>query len=183
MLRLAVARAWPDKATAGKLRALATPARTRIEALPDVPTVAQSGYKDYEVEVWFGLVAPANTPKKTVSELAGWFTAALRVPEVKAKLATLGLYPVGMCGADFGAFLRKQYDEFGRAIRESNNQGGVILFVIQMTASSHNLTTIQRSYVFFRRLRTWSAIGVSWSNGHILFDRLRGCSQRVGCLI
>jgi len=72
-----------------------------------VPTVAQSGYKDYEVEVWFGLVAPANTPKKTVSELAGWFTAALRVPEVKAKLATLGLYPVGMCGADFGAFLRK----------------------------------------------------------------------------
>jgi tripartite-type tricarboxylate transporter receptor subunit TctC len=121
-----VTSAWVDylavseQVTAGKLRVLATPARTRIEALPDVPTVAESGYKDYGVDVWFGLVAPAKTPKKTISELAGWFTAALRVPEVKAKLATLGLYPVGMCGADFGAFLRKQYDEFGRAIREAN---------------------------------------------------------------
>jgi len=44
----------------------------------------------------------------------------LQVPEVKAKLAMQGLYPVGMCGADFGAFLRKQYDDYGRAIRESN---------------------------------------------------------------
>jgi tripartite-type tricarboxylate transporter receptor subunit TctC len=44
----------------------------------------------------------------------------MRVPEVKAKLATQGLYPVGLCGADFGALLRKQYDEFGRAIRELN---------------------------------------------------------------
>jgi len=118
-----VTSAWVDYAeqvAAGKLRALATPARTRIEALPDVPTVAESGYKDYEVDVWFGLVAPAKTPKKAVSELAGWFMAALWVPEIKVKLAMLGLYPVGICGADFSTFLRKQYDEFGRAIREAN---------------------------------------------------------------
>jgi tripartite-type tricarboxylate transporter receptor subunit TctC len=105
---------------AGKLRALATGSRTRAEALPDVPTVAESGYKDYDVENWFGVSAPAKTPKETVSQLVGWFTAALQVPDVKARLAVQGLYPVGICGADFGAFVRKQYDDYGRAIREAN---------------------------------------------------------------
>jgi tripartite-type tricarboxylate transporter receptor subunit TctC len=105
---------------AGKLRALATAARTRAEALPEVPTVIESGYKDYEVDAWFGAFAPAKTPKETVAQLAGWFTAAMRAPSVKAKLVVQGLYPVGMCGADFGAFLRKQYDDYGRAIREAN---------------------------------------------------------------
>jgi tripartite-type tricarboxylate transporter receptor subunit TctC len=109
-----------EQLKAGKLRALATGSRTRAEALPDVPTVAESGYKDYDVEQWFGLFAPAKTPKERVSQLVGWFTAALQVPEVKAKLAVQGLYPVGMCGADFGAFIRKQYDDYGRAIREAN---------------------------------------------------------------
>ena len=85
-----------------------------------MPTVAESGYKDYDVEQWFGLFAPAKTPKETISQLAGWFTAALQVPEVKAKLAVQGLYPVGICGADFGAFVRKQYDDYGRVIREAN---------------------------------------------------------------
>jgi tripartite-type tricarboxylate transporter receptor subunit TctC len=121
-----VTSAWVDYSAAaqqlkaGKLRALATPGRTRIEALPDVPTVAQFGYKNYEVDTWFGLVAPAKTQKETISELAGWFTAALQVPDVKGKLVTLGLYPVGMCGADFASLLQKQYNEFGRVIRESN---------------------------------------------------------------
>jgi tripartite-type tricarboxylate transporter receptor subunit TctC len=121
-----VASAWVDysaaaeQVRAGKLRALATPARTRIEALPGVPTIAESGYKDYEADTWFGLAAPRKTPKQTVTELAGWFKAALRLPEVRGRLVTIGLYPVGMCGEDFGALLRKQYDEFGRAIREAN---------------------------------------------------------------
>ena len=93
---------------AGKLRALATATRTRIEALPEVPTVAESGYKDYEVNLWWGLFAPAKTPKETVSQIAGWFTAAMQASEVKAKLVAQGFYPVGMCGADFGALLRKE---------------------------------------------------------------------------
>ena len=88
----------------GKLRALATASRTRIDLLPDVPTMAKSGYKDYEASLWFGLFAPAKTPQAIVSQLADWLRAALLVPEVKAKLVEQGLYPVGMCGADFGAF-------------------------------------------------------------------------------
>ena len=60
-----------------------------------MPTVAEFGYKDYGVDLWFGLVAPAKTPKETISQLAGWFTAALQAPEVKAKLVVQGLYPAG----------------------------------------------------------------------------------------
>jgi tripartite-type tricarboxylate transporter receptor subunit TctC len=105
---------------AGRLRALAVASSSRIEALPDVPTVAESGYKNLEVEVWFGLVAPAKTPTSSVSLIASRFTAAMQVPEVRAKLAAQGLYPAAMCGADFGAFLRSQYNEYGRVISEAN---------------------------------------------------------------
>ena len=104
----------------GKLRALATGSRTRIEALPEVPTVAKSGYQGYEVDLWWGVFAPAKTSKATVSQLAEWFTAALRAPEVKAKLAAAGFYPAGICGTDFAAYLTKQSDEYGRVIREAN---------------------------------------------------------------
>jgi tripartite-type tricarboxylate transporter receptor subunit TctC len=109
-----------EQIAAGKLRALAAATQTRIEALPDVPTVAESGYKDFKLENWFGVIAPAKTPKETVSQFTNWFTAATRVPEVKAKLAIQGLYPVVLCGADFGALLRNQYDEYGRLVSAAN---------------------------------------------------------------
>jgi tripartite-type tricarboxylate transporter receptor subunit TctC len=108
---------------AGGLRALANVTPMRIEELPELPTVAEAGYKDFgAVDGWCGLLAPAKTPKATVSQIAGWFTTAMQVPDVRAKLVVQGLYPVGMCGADFGAFIRKQYDEYGRAIREANRK-------------------------------------------------------------
>jgi tripartite-type tricarboxylate transporter receptor subunit TctC len=105
---------------AGKLRALATGSRSRIESLPELATFAELGYKDYEVENLFGVVAPSKTPKETISQLIAWCTAALQVPDVTAKLAVQGLFPVAMCGADFAAHIRKQYDDYGRAIREAN---------------------------------------------------------------
>ena len=105
---------------AGKLRVLASASRTRIEPLPDVPTVTEIGFRDYEVEVWFGILAPAKTAKDATTQLASWFTAAMQVPDVKPKLVNLGLYPVGLCNADFGAHIRKQFDEYGHIIREAN---------------------------------------------------------------
>jgi tripartite-type tricarboxylate transporter receptor subunit TctC len=108
---------------AGTLRALAAGTRSRIEPLPDLPTIAELGFKDYEVDAWFGVLAPANTPKETISQLAQWFTAAMQVPEAKDKLVTQGLYPVGACGAEFAAHLRRQFDEYGRVIREANIKG------------------------------------------------------------
>jgi tripartite-type tricarboxylate transporter receptor subunit TctC len=108
-----------EQLKAGKVRALATTSLTRNEAIPDVPTVAES-YKDFEANIWSGLVAPAKTPKETVSQLAGWFSAAMQAPEVKAKLEVQGLYPAILCGADFDALIRKEYAEYGRVIREAN---------------------------------------------------------------
>jgi tripartite-type tricarboxylate transporter receptor subunit TctC len=105
---------------AGKLRALATTMPARIDQLPDVPTVAESGYKDFVAEFFVGLIAPAKTPKGTVSQIGAMFTAAMQPPDIKAKLAALGLFPNGTCGADFFAILRKDYEEYGRVIREAN---------------------------------------------------------------
>ena len=101
-------------------RALATTSRNRITELPQVPAVAELGFNDFEAEVWFGAVVPAKTPGAVVTELADWMTAALDAPTVKPKLKALGLYTVGRCGAAFGADLRRRFDDYGRAIRESN---------------------------------------------------------------
>jgi tripartite-type tricarboxylate transporter receptor subunit TctC len=109
-----------EQLKAGKLRALATTLRARIEEIPDVPTVAESGFSDFETETWIGLVAPPKTAQPAVAQLASWTISALQMPEVKAKLLAVGLSPVGLCGADFAAYLRKQYDEYGRVIRASN---------------------------------------------------------------
>jgi tripartite-type tricarboxylate transporter receptor subunit TctC len=104
----------------GQMRALAAVSAARIDALPDVPSMAELGFEDLDGDLWYGLFAPAKTPPDTLSQLAGWFTAALRAPELKPKLAAQGLVPVGQCGAEFGAFVRAQYERYGRGIRESN---------------------------------------------------------------
>ena len=109
-----------EQLTAGKVRALATMAPQRIEPLPSLPTVAESGYPDFETDVWFGLVAPAKTPRETIAQLIDWFRAALLAPEVKAKLTAQALYPNPKCGADFDAHLVRQFDLYARLIRELN---------------------------------------------------------------
>ncbi len=104
----------------GRLRALAAAARTRTEALIELPTIAELGYKDFVVDYWIGIFAPARTPKERIARLADWFTAAIAAPDVRAKLAIQGLFPAVTCGKAFAEFLRDQYDEYGRVIREAN---------------------------------------------------------------
>jgi tripartite-type tricarboxylate transporter receptor subunit TctC len=108
---------------AGTLRALVTPSPTRIEALPDLPTAAEAGHKEFEYEIWFGILAPAKTPKNVVSQLSSAFVAAMQVPAIKTKLVEQGLYPVGTCGAEFAADLHRQHANYGRVIREANIKG------------------------------------------------------------
>jgi tripartite-type tricarboxylate transporter receptor subunit TctC len=102
---------------AGTLRALAVAARHRTEALPDLPTVAETGYEGVQSELWNGLVAPARTPKQALSRLISWFSAALQAPEIRARLILQGQFPVGICGNEFAALIREQYEENGRVIR------------------------------------------------------------------
>jgi tripartite-type tricarboxylate transporter receptor subunit TctC len=110
-----------EQLKSGTLRALATTSLRRIEALPDVPAVSEIiRDKEFEAEVWFGVVAPARTPKEMVGELVGWFTDAIKVPEVNSKLVNLGLYPVGICGDDFAAHIRKQRDQYSGIVPQMN---------------------------------------------------------------
>ena len=69
---------------------------------------------------WFASFAAAKTPKAAVSQLAAWLTAALQAPEIEQKLLIQGLYPARLCGDELAAYLRDQFDDFGRIIRESN---------------------------------------------------------------
>ena len=64
--------------------------------------------------------SPAKTPKETVSQISAWFTTALQAAAVRDKLASLGQRSLDLCGADFGAFIRKQHEDYGRIIREAN---------------------------------------------------------------
>jgi tripartite-type tricarboxylate transporter receptor subunit TctC len=109
-----------EQIKAGRLRALATGTAKRIEPQPDLPTFEEGGFKGLEIDNWFGVVAPAKTPKDTLTQLASWFTAAIQAPESKAKLAAQYLYTGGPCGDQFGAFIRERHDEYGQAIRDAN---------------------------------------------------------------
>jgi tripartite-type tricarboxylate transporter receptor subunit TctC len=121
-----VAAVWADYPTvvsqlqSGTLRGLVTTSRARIEALPDVPTLGETGVSKYEADIFYGIVAPAKTPPDILNRLSGLFDSALKAPDMKPKLAQQGLFPVGMCGAEFGAYLRRQVDEYSRIIREAN---------------------------------------------------------------
>jgi tripartite-type tricarboxylate transporter receptor subunit TctC len=109
--------AWPQ-IRSGALRALATGSRARLEWLPEVPTIDESGFPGYEADIWYALFAPAKTPPEVTARLAGWFAAAVQDAGIKAKLALQGLRPVGLCGDRFRDQVRKEYDTFGRVIRE-----------------------------------------------------------------
>ena len=108
---------------AGTLRALATHSPTRIAALPDLPTAAQSGIKEFEYDVWFGMLAPAKTSTDIVGQLSNWYRDAMQVSDVRTKLVAQGLYPAGSCGADFASDLRTQFVDYGRVIKEANIKG------------------------------------------------------------
>jgi tripartite-type tricarboxylate transporter receptor subunit TctC len=102
---------------AGKLRVLAVATRARIDLLPGVPTVAEAGYPGYELDGWFGLFAPAKTPKPEMADLINKFGEAMQDAEVKSKLAGIGLYPDVVCGAGFAGLVHKEYAAYGAIIR------------------------------------------------------------------
>ena len=121
-----VAAVWADYPTvvsllqAGTLRGLVTTSHARVPALPDVPTFAETGVSKYEADIFYGIVAPGQTPPGTLAQLEKMFSTALKAPDMSARLAKQGLFPVGSCGADFGAYLQKLSDDYVRIIREAD---------------------------------------------------------------
>jgi tripartite-type tricarboxylate transporter receptor subunit TctC len=109
-----------EQAAAGRLRVLATGSATRTELLPDVPTIAEAGFPSVHMEVWFGVFAPGKTPDETQARLAAMLSTAVSSADLKSKLVLQGLYPTGICGAEFRNFVRSQYEDYRRIIREIN---------------------------------------------------------------
>ena len=102
---------------AGKLRGLAATSLTRIESLPNIPTVAEAGVPKYEALQWYGLLAPAGTPAPIVARLYYETAKAARSPEMKARLAADGAEPVGNTPAAFAAHIRDEMEKWGAVAR------------------------------------------------------------------
>ena len=103
---------------AGKLKALAVTTAERSAALPDTPTVGET-LKGFEIDTWWGLVAPAGTPKDVVARLNAAFTAALNSPEVKARFKTLMAEPVPSSPEQFGAFMASERAKYQVVVKAS----------------------------------------------------------------
>jgi tripartite-type tricarboxylate transporter receptor subunit TctC len=103
----------------GKLRALAVTTASRLQALPDVPTVGEF-VSGYEASGWQGLGAPNNTPAEIVDKLNKETNAALADPTIKARLLDLGGMPMPMMPSDFGKFIAEEVEKWGKVIRAAN---------------------------------------------------------------
>ncbi len=104
---------------AGKLRALAVTTATRVEVLPDVPTVGDF-VPGYKADSWLGICAPKNTPPEIVNKLNSEINAGLADPRIKSRLADLGGVPMAGSPADFGKIIAEDTQKWGKVIRAAN---------------------------------------------------------------
>ncbi|HVV60721.1 MAG TPA: tripartite tricarboxylate transporter substrate binding protein [Pseudolabrys sp.] len=102
---------------AGKLKALATSAKHRLEALPDVPTFGEAGIQKLDFSLWVGLSAPAGTPAPVVAYLNKEVGAVLALPDVKAKLLPQLIYPTPSTSEAFGAFVRQDTERWAEVVK------------------------------------------------------------------
>ncbi|MCU0898430.1 MAG: tripartite tricarboxylate transporter substrate binding protein [Burkholderiales bacterium] len=103
----------------GKVRVLATASPQRLKILPDVPTIAESGVPGYAATQWYGILAPAATPKPIVERLNQEIVKAINSPEVRARLEAEGAEPVGNTPAEFAAFIRSELALWAKVVKES----------------------------------------------------------------
>ena len=101
----------------GRLRALAMTGPERAVALPDVPTMREAGLPDYEVVAWFGLFAPAGTPRPIVDRLHREAVAALRTPEMRERVTQLGAVPVGNTPEEFATVVARDIEKWRPVVR------------------------------------------------------------------
>lgn len=107
---------------AGKMRAIAVTSAKRNPALPDVPTVAESGVAGYDMINWYGAVVPAGTPAAVISRLNGDINKSLKMPDVQQRLAALGADPLGGSAADFGVYIKSEITKYTRVVKDGNLQ-------------------------------------------------------------
>jgi len=103
----------------GRLKALGVSTARRSPEMPDVPTIAEAGVPGYEAIVWIGMLAPAGTPREIVARLNGEIGKLIRTDDVKRLLAPTGMEPDPDTPAQFGAYLKADYDKWGKVVRDS----------------------------------------------------------------
>jgi tripartite-type tricarboxylate transporter receptor subunit TctC len=103
----------------GLLRPLAVTTAKRVGAYPDLPTVAEAGVPGFDIATWYAIWAPPKTPAGIVARLQQAVAAAVQVPEVREKLATLGAEPVADTPEEFAMFCAREYDRWGRLVRDA----------------------------------------------------------------
>jgi len=103
----------------GKLRALAVTSLRHLSAVPELPTIAESGYPGFEVQSWNGLLAPAKTPAPIVRKLHLETVKALALPDLRVKLADLGLETIGKSPDEFAAVIRSEIPKWAKVIKEA----------------------------------------------------------------
>ena len=104
----------------GKLRALGVSTKTRAEVLPDVPTIAEQGLFSYDMTLWFGLWAPAQTPPQVVQKLNATVNAIVLEPAVKEQFAKLGIQPAPMKVEEFSSFVRSEMEVYKKIVQHAN---------------------------------------------------------------
>ena len=104
----------------GRLRALAITSPKRSPALPDLPTVDEAGVPGYQVSVWFGVVAPAATPKDVVARLNAEINRILALPDVKERFVQSGIDIVGGTPEQFDKHIREQVATWGKVVKDAN---------------------------------------------------------------
>ncbi|MGZ5095717.1 MAG: Bug family tripartite tricarboxylate transporter substrate binding protein [Burkholderiales bacterium] len=112
--------AYLPQVKAGKIRALAVTPNKRSPAAPDIPTVAEAGVPGYNSSAWFGLVAPAATPKDVVTKLSVETARILQLPDVKSRLSELGAEPIGSTPEQFSSHIKAEIAKWAKVIKEAN---------------------------------------------------------------
>jgi tripartite-type tricarboxylate transporter receptor subunit TctC len=103
----------------GKLRPLAVTSAKRVDDLPNVPTINESGYRGFDAVTWFGLLAPAGTPKDVLARLNAEFNKALNQPELAKRLGDEGADPAGGTPEQFAALIKDDIPRWGKVVKES----------------------------------------------------------------
>jgi len=104
---------------AGRLRGLAVTSRQRVPAMPELPTVAESGLKGYESSQWYGMLAPAGAPGDVLSLLNAHVTKIMQAPDMKSRMTSEGLVAVGGSREQFAAHIKSEFAKWAKVIKDS----------------------------------------------------------------
>jgi len=107
---------------AGNVRAVAVSTRKRSQSLPDVPTASEQGFKDYDANTNGGFLAPAGTPKAIIARLNAEINAALKLPDVRAKLEAAGIEVQGGTPQEYAALIKSDLAKWGKVVKEAGIQ-------------------------------------------------------------